>query len=143
MSEAHLPHVLGMYPQVSNAEVGDISAPIEVDFEKIGTGLGESGDGLIVYSLDVAELDSAEKVTMFGKREHALWGHRSTTPEVDALQTFACSRKGGDGLVGRLDYACEVDSDEIWAGQEHRFQRFVGNSAAPDQGQTFQSRTHV
>ena len=72
MSEAHLPHVLGMYPQISNSKVGDVSASIEVDFEEIGAGLGESGNGFVVYSLDIAELDPAEEATMFGKGEHAL-----------------------------------------------------------------------
>ena len=133
MSEAHLPHVLAMYPQISNPEVGDVSASVEVDFEEIGTGLGESGDSFVVYGLDVAELDPAEKVAVFGERGHALWRYCSATSEVDALQTFACSRKGGYGLVGGLDYACEVDCDEVGASQEHRFQRFVGNCAAPYQ----------
>lgn len=115
MSEAHLAHVLAMYPQVSNPEVADVSASIEVDFEEIGTGLCESGDSVIVYGFDVAELNPAEKVTVFGEGGDALWRDCSATSEVDALQAFARSRKGGDGLVCRLDYACEVDSDEIGA----------------------------
>lgn len=73
MSETHLSHVLAMYPQISNPEVADVSASIEVDFEEVGTGLCESGDSFIVYGLDVAELDPAEKVTVFGERGHALW----------------------------------------------------------------------
>jgi len=116
VSEAHLAHVLGMYPQISNAEVGDMSASVEVDFEEIRAGMSESGNGLVAYSLDVAELDPAEKVTVFGKGEHTGWRYCSTASEVDALQAFACPRKGGDGLVCRLDYACEVDSNEIRAG---------------------------
>lgn len=116
MGEAHLPHVLAMYPQISNSEVADESATVEVDFEKIGAGLCESRDSFITYGLDIAELNPAEEVTVFCERGHAIWRYCSTTSEVDALQTLACSREGGDGFVGRLDYACEVDSDEIGAG---------------------------
>lgn len=115
MSEAHLPHVLGMYPQISNAEVSDVPASVEVDFEEVWTGLCEGGDGFIVYVFDVAELDPAEKVTMFGKSEHAIGRYCSATPEIDALQAFACPRKRGDGLVSRLNDACEVDGDEVGA----------------------------
>ena len=116
MSEAHLAHVLGMYPQISNAEVCDISASVEVDFEEIWAGLGESGNGFVVNSLDVAELDPAEKVTVLGEGEHAVWRYCSTASEVDTLQAFACPREGGDGFVRRLDYAREVDSNEVGTG---------------------------
>ena len=143
MSEAHFPHVLAVCPQISNAEVADVSAPIEIDFEEIRTGLRESGDSFVVYGFDVAEFDPAEEVTVFGEGGHAIWCYCSTTSEVDALQAFACSREGGDGPVGGLDYACEVDGDEIGASEEDCFQRFVGNRAAAYQGQTFKPCTHV
>ena len=110
-----------MYPQISNSKVADVSASIKVDFEEIGTGLRESGDGFIVYGLDIAELDPAEKVAVLCERGHALGRYCSATSKVDALQTFACSPKGGNSLVCRLNYACEVDSNEIGAGEEHRF----------------------
>lgn len=73
VGEAHLSHVLAMYPQIPNPDITDISTPIEVDLEEIGTGLCKGGDGFIVYGFNIAELDSAEKVTVFGEGGHALW----------------------------------------------------------------------
>jgi len=122
-----------MYPQISDAEVGDMPTSTEVNFDEVRAGLCESGDGFIVYGLDVAEVDQAEEFAVVGKGEHALWRYCSTASEIDLLQAFACPCEGGNSFVGHVHYACEVDGGKIRASQEHYFQRLIGNGAAPNQ----------
>jgi hypothetical protein len=67
MGEAHLPHVMGMRPDVADSTICKLLASIEVYLEEQRALDGQIRDGIVREVRKAGQLDPTEKRTFVGK----------------------------------------------------------------------------
>lgn len=139
LRKAHLPHVCGIDPEITNGGIGDVFAVIEVDFKEKGTFLGKRSDRIVRELFDAAKLDPAEEGAMFGESLDADGSNFLASEKVDPLKLAAILSQGNDCIICDLGDSRQINGDEVGEGRDGACQRVICQGGTIDKSKALKA----